>query len=109
MLANVVNQLFNWFICRTRIDSSIFKKFNNKIFVFGIGFEFMLAMALCYLPFMQKLISTRDVVFEHWGLSAIPFALIQLSMDEVRKYLMRTLPADSKTGKPNWFVRNTLW
>ena len=109
MLANVINQFFNWFICRTRFDSALTKRFINKIFIFGIGVEFILAMALCYIYWMNRLISTRDVVFQHFGLTAIPFALIQLTMDEIRKYLMRTIPPDPKTGKPNWFIRNTLW
>ena len=74
----------------------------------GVGFEFMLAMALCYAFIMIRLIGTRDVIFAHWGLAAIPYSLIQLTLDELRKFLIRNLPED-KNGKPNWFIRNTLW
>lgn len=108
MMANVVNQFFNWFICRTRYDSTITKRFNNTIYVMAIGAEMMLAVALIYTQFLNKLISTRDLIFEHWGLCAIPYSIIQLCMDELRKYLMRTLPPN-KAGRPNWFIRHTLW
>lgn len=37
MYANVINQVFNWVICRTRKDSAITKRFSNQIYVFGLG------------------------------------------------------------------------
>jgi hypothetical protein len=38
----------------------------------------------------------------HFGVTAIPFALMQFITDEIKKYFIRNLPADEK-GKPNWF------
>lgn len=63
MVANVVNQLFNWVICRTRRDSAILKRFTNKIYVMAIGFELMFAFGLCYTAMLRQLIGTRDLVF----------------------------------------------
>jgi hypothetical protein len=108
MFANVVNQIFNWIMCRTRRDSAVLKRFNNPIFVFGLGAEAMMGFSLAYSTPWIWMIGTRDVAFEHFGISAIPFSIIQLLLDELRKYLIRNLPPD-KNGKPNWFVRNTLW
>jgi hypothetical protein len=34
--------------------------------------------------------------------------MLQLLIDEVRKYLIRNLPVDEK-GKPHWFSRAALW
>lgn len=84
------------------------KRFNNPIFVFGLGAEAMMGFSLAYSTPWIWMIGTRDVAFEHFGISAIPFSIIQLLLDELRKYLIRNLPPD-KNGKPNWFVRNTLW
>ena len=76
----------------------------------------MLALALNETLFMVQLIGTRDTVYMHYGLAAIPFGIIQLILDEIRKYLIRNLPpsipADPETGKeglPNWFERYVLW
>ena len=102
MYANVINQVFNWVICRTRRDSAVLKRFNNPIYVFGLGVELMMALALSYTTMLIYLIGTRDVVFEHYGIATIPYAMIQLCLDELRKYLIRNLPR-TKDNQPNWF------
>lgn len=51
---------------------------------------------------------TRDNIFKHFATPAIPFGIMQLVIDETRKYLIRTLPKDAK-GKPHWFERAALW
>lgn len=81
MFANVINQIFNWIICRTRRDSAILKRFNNPMFIFGLGVEAMMGFSLAYSTPWIWMIGTRDVAFEHFGISAIPFALIQLTLD----------------------------
>ena len=58
----------------------------------GISFELLLALALNETLFMVQLIGTRDTIFMHYGLAAIPFGIVQLILDEIRKYLIRNLP-----------------
>jgi hypothetical protein len=77
----------------------------------------MLALALNQTVFLIQLIGTRDTIYMHYGLGAIPFGMIQLLLDEIRKYLIRNLPVDNMNDpsrkpeecKPNWFERLTLW
>jgi len=38
------------------------------------------------------LIGTRDNIYLHYGLPGLLFGLIQFTIDEVRKWLMRTIP-----------------
>jgi hypothetical protein len=63
MFANVVNQVFNWIICRTRRDSAVLKRFNNKVFVFGLTLQAMMAFSLGYSTPWIWMIGTRDVAF----------------------------------------------
>jgi hypothetical protein len=63
MMANVINQVFNWIICRTRRDSAILKRFNNPMFVFGLGAEAMMAFSLMYTTPWIWIIGTRDLAF----------------------------------------------
>ena len=75
-----------------------------------------MALALNETLFMVELIGTRDTIYMHYGIAAIPFGIIQLILDEIRKYLIRKLPpsdpGDPQTKKepiPNWFERYVLW
>lgn len=51
---------------------------------------------------------SRDNIFIHWGIVSVPISLLLLTLEEIRKYLIRNLPPDEK-GRPNWFERCTLW
>ena len=69
----------------------------------------MLILAAGYfLPF-NGAFGFRDNIFMHYGLMAIPFAMLQLFFDQMRKMLIRNAPKDKKTGKPHWFERAALW
>ena len=116
MYANVVNQVFNLFICKTRIESVFTQRLDNFLIFFGLSVEIMLALALNQTYFMIQLIGTRDTLYMHYGIAAIPFGMVQLTLDELRKYLIRNLPpvvtygpGDKEYSKPNWFERYTLW
>jgi len=50
----------------------------------------------------------RDNIFMHYGTPALPFAMLLIVIDEIRKYYIRSLPED-ETGKPHWFTRAALW
>lgn len=84
---------------------------DNYVTYFGLAVEIMLALALNQTLFMVELIGTRDTLYIHFGIGAIPFGMIQLILDEIRKYLIRNLPPDNmghanrkaEDCRPNWF------
>lgn len=76
--------------------------------LFAITTEIMLIVIAGYFQPFNTAFGTRDNVFKHFGIPIIPFAILQLVIDETRKLLMRTLPKD-KSGKPHWFERAALW
>lgn len=76
--------------------------------LFAITTEIMLILAAgFFLPF-NVAFGFRDNIFMHYGIPVIPFAILQLLMDETRKFLIRKAPKD-ETGKPHWFERAALW
>lgn len=62
----------------------------------------MLVIICAYFYPFNIAFSTRDNIFMHFGTASIPFAMLQLIIDEIKKYLIRNLPASDK-GKPNFF------
>lgn len=116
MYANVVNQIFNLFICKSSKMSLFTQKMDNYIIYMGITVELLLALSLNETLFMVNLIGTRDTIYMHYGLAAIPFGIVQLILDELRKLLIRKLPPKEKGDPylkiepiPNWFERYIMW
>ena len=68
----------------------------------------MLVLLVSYFQPFNTAFGTRDNIFMHFGMAAIPFTIIAFLVDEVRKYYVRSLPVDAK-GKPHWFSRAALW
>lgn len=104
----VVCQVLNCLLCKTRKLSIIYQGLNNPFMMFGITTEMMLVLICAYFYPFNIAFGTRDNIFMHFGTAAIPFAIFQLVIDEVKKYLIRNLPEDDK-GKPNFFYRLALW
>lgn len=70
--------------------------------------EFMLVIAVTFFSPFNVAFGMRDNIFMHYGVPTLPFSMIMLLIDEIRKYLIRTLPVDPN-GKPHWFARAALW
>jgi sodium/potassium-transporting ATPase subunit alpha len=68
----------------------------------------MISIILAYAYPINVVFGSRDCIFIHFGILAVPMSLFVMSFEEVRRYLIRTLPADEH-GRPNWFERCTLW
>lgn len=68
----------------------------------------MLVFAVTYFEPFYVAFGLRDNIFMHFGTPAIPFAILMILIDEIRKYLIRSLPSD-ENGKPHWFTRAALW
>eukprot|EP00808_Paulinella_micropora_P003061 g82786.t1 len=101
----IVVQWADLVACKTRKLSLLQQGMRNGILNAGLAFETGLGAFLCYVTPLNQPLGTRPIRFVHW-LPAMPFSIIILLYDEVRKYLLRNLPPvkDEKTGKlkPNW-------
>ena len=104
----VIAQLFNILVCKTRKLSIYTQGLGNTFMLFSMTTEVMLILIAAYCQPFNTAFGTRDNIYMHFGTPVIPFALLQLIIDELRKYLIRNLKPD-KTGKPHWFVRTALW
>ena len=64
-------------------------------------FETVLGCLLIYLPFLNTVFGTRPLHILHW-FPGVPFSILILVYDEVRKLLMRGSPG-------GWLERFTYW
>lgn len=85
--------------CKTRKLSLFSQGMRNMTMNSGLLFETALGVFLCYVPGLDVALGTRPIEFVHW-LPGLPFSIMILVYDEVRKYLMRNLKG--KNGQPNW-------
>ena len=81
----VVMQIANVFACRSEKHSA-FKIgfFNNKLILWGIAFELVLAAVLIYVPFFQDIFNTTALGWKDWGMLFI-FMVGIFILEELRK------------------------
>lgn len=87
----VVVQWADLLICKTRRLSLFQQGMKNKVLIFGLCFETVLAALLVYVPPFNLVFGTRPLRFIHW-LPAIPFSILIFVYDELRKLWIRTHP-----------------
>ncbi len=104
----VWGQIINFFVCKTRKLSCLTQGLSNTFMFFSLTTELMLVLVITYFQPFNTAFGTRDNIFMHFGVAALPFSMLQLLIDEIRKYFIRSLPTDAK-GKPHWFSRAALW
>jgi sodium/potassium-transporting ATPase subunit alpha len=73
--AVVICQIFNALLCKTRKLSIIYQGLNNPFMIFGLTTEILLTLACAYFQPFNVAFGTRDNIFMHFGMTAIPFAL----------------------------------
>jgi len=85
----VICQVADVMICRTR-RQSIFKKgfFTNRVVLLGIAAELALLWIIVYFPATQAFFGTQPLTLFELSL-AVPFALLILLGDEIRKLFVR--------------------
>ncbi|APH39684.1 cation-translocating P-type ATPase [Methanohalophilus halophilus] len=87
--AVIICQIANVFISRTRRDSVFSKSLlDNKTVLLGIGSELLILAFIIWNPIANLIFNTSPVAIGYIAL-AIPFGLLLLSIDEIRKYLIR--------------------
>jgi len=90
-LGIVIMQIGNVFACRSSHES-IFKLgfLSNKLVVIGVIVEVILSAFIIYHPFGNKIFGTAPLSFDVW-LILIPFSIILLAAEELRKAYVRRL------------------
>mmetsp|Transcript_19109 Transcript_19109/g.28577 ORF Transcript_19109/g.28577 Transcript_19109/m.28577 type:complete len:1099 (-) Transcript_19109:170-3466(-) len=86
----VIVQWADLLACKTRKLSLFDQGMRNTVLNIGLFEETILAILLCYIPALNVL-GTRPIRFVHW-FPAMPFSMIIIIYDEIRKYLMRSYP-----------------
>jgi calcium-translocating P-type ATPase len=73
--------------------------FSNRLLLWGIAFELVLAAALIYLPPFQELLGTAALPL-HYVLIVLPFPFIVWGADELRRWLVRRTRVDPRGSNP---------
>ncbi|XP_029207817.2 sodium/potassium-transporting ATPase subunit alpha-3-like [Acropora muricata] len=87
----VVVQWADLIICKTRKNSIFQQKMTNKALNFGLVFETLLAVMLCYTPGLSTGLRMYPLL-PAWWFPAIPFSLLIFVYDECRRYIIRSRP-----------------
>lgn len=87
----VVVQWTDLLICKTRRNSLFQQGMTNMMMNFGLFFETLVAVCLSYTPGLDKGLNMYPLRFTYW-LPALPFSLLILFYDELRKFVIRRRP-----------------
>jgi len=87
--AVIICQIANVFASRTRFQS-VFTMglFSNRAILLGIATELLILVLIIWNPFANLIFNTSPLDLRYVLLS-IPFAIVLLGIDELRKYLLR--------------------
>ncbi|WP_406661195.1 HAD-IC family P-type ATPase [Methanolobus sp. ZRKC3] len=87
--AVIVCQIANVFTSRTRRESVLTKGLlNNKMVLLGIASELLILSFIAFNPLGNLIFNTAAISLKYIAI-AIPFALLLLGIDELRKYSIR--------------------
>jgi len=98
----VIVQWADLIICKTRMNSVFQQGMKNWFMNFGICFETILAIILCYTPGMDKGLRMYPLKI-NWWVPAIPFSVLIFCYDECRKTLLR------RQGLNSWIAKETYY
>ncbi|MBI4206359.1 MAG: cation-transporting P-type ATPase [Betaproteobacteria bacterium] len=87
--AIIVMQIVNVFLCRSATRSVFSTGLRgNRLILWGMALEIALILAIDYTPWGNLLIGTHPISKEVW-LFVVPFALVFIALEEVRKAVVR--------------------
>ena len=98
----VIVQWADLVICKTRMNSVFQQGMKNWFMNFGLCFETLLAVILCYTPGMDKGLRMYPLKI-NWWIPAIPFSILIFIYDECRKTLLR------RNGLQSWIAKETYY
>jgi sodium/potassium-transporting ATPase subunit alpha len=91
LTAIIVTQIANVFACRSSRESLFsLDFFSNRLIFAGIAVELLLQLFIVYHPVGNKIFSTSPLSWHTW-LVLVPFAILLLIADEVRKLFSRRM------------------
>ncbi|TPP66702.1 Sodium/potassium-transporting ATPase subunit alpha [Fasciola gigantica] len=90
-VAVVISQWSDLIICKTRRLSIFHQGMHNNKLTVSLYFEITLAIILQYTPGINCAIQMKPLLYQWWWL-AMPFALLIIVYDEVRKWIIRRNP-----------------
>lgn len=89
LTAIIITQIANVFACRSFTESLFtIGLFTNRLIFVGIAFELLLQLFIVYHPLGNTIFATSPLLLNVW-LQLIPFALLLITAEELRKYLVR--------------------
>jgi len=77
----IICQVFNCLLCKTRKLSLFTQGMGNSFMLFSLSTMVMLVIVAAYFQPFNTAFGTRDNIFMHFGVPAIPFAISQLVID----------------------------
>jgi sodium/potassium-transporting ATPase subunit alpha len=88
LAAIIITQIANGLTCRTTRESLFsLGVFTNKYLLLGIALEIILILLIVYTRTLQSVFGTAQLNLSDW-LILIPFAVLLLGADEIRKWLI---------------------
>ncbi|XP_004688432.1 PREDICTED: sodium/potassium-transporting ATPase subunit alpha-4 isoform X3 [Condylura cristata] len=87
----VIVQWADLIICKTRRNSVFQQGMKNKVLLFGLLEETLLAALLSYTPGMDKALRMYPLKI-FWWCCALPYSILIFIYDEIRKLIIRTHP-----------------
>jgi len=100
-------------ICKTRNLSISQQGMINIRANFGLLFETVLVAILCYVPFLNVPLGTRQIALPHFAVPSFSFFVVIMTYDELRKIFLRDgtniSKYDKRTKYDGWVVRNTYY
>jgi len=97
----VIAQLADAMVCKTRRNSLLRQGMGNWALNLGLLLEIALACVVCYAPYMDRILKTYPLKPE-WWLLGVPYAIIILIYEELRKWWIRRNPG-------GWWDRETSY
>jgi sodium/potassium-transporting ATPase subunit alpha len=89
LTAIIVTQIGNVFACRSSRESVFSIGFlTNRLIFVGIIVEILLQLFIVYHPFGNKIFGTAPINYSVW-IILIPFSIVLLSAEEIRKAVIR--------------------
>merc|ERR1739846_259322 len=98
----VIVQWADLIICKTRMNSVFQQGMKNWFMNFGLCFETLLAVILCYTPGMDKGLRMYPLKI-NWWIPAMPFSVLIFCYDECRKTILR------RQGLQSWIAKETYY
>ncbi|CAD8085019.1 unnamed protein product [Paramecium sonneborni] len=105
--AVVAGQMCNYQALRQLKSAGFFNGFHNYFMYLAYFVEFLLTWSLSYLEAFNTVFGTRDIIFIHYGICALPYGMVMIIWNEGRKFCIRHFK--SKTALPSWWDRCVVY